>query len=78
MLPPAKYPPGMTLLAGFSDALIFPMSAFVSAEYHQEGDRAEVCIQICLCPGDTENGPSRGGDQPGEPLAAGQRVQGAP
>ena len=68
----------MTLLAGFSDALIFSMSAFVFAEYHQEGDRAEVCIQICLFPGDTENGPSRSGDQPGEPLAAGQRVQGAP
>ena len=50
------------------------MSAFVFAEYHQEGDRAEVCIQICLFPGDTENGPSRGGDQPGEPLAAGQRA----
>lgn len=74
----ACVPTALTLLPASSDPLIVSVSAFVFTEHHQEGDRAEVRVQICLFPGDTENGPSRGGDQPGEPLAAGQRVQGAP
>lgn len=78
VLLPAQFPSLMKLILGFSGALIFLMSPFVLfTEHHQEGDWAEVCVQVCLFPGDTENGPSHGGDQPGEPFAAGQRLQGA-
>lgn len=73
---PAKFPNVINLLLSFSGALIFSMSPFVFTEHHQEGDWAEVCVQVCLFPGDTENGPSCRGDQPGEPFAAGQRLQG--
>lgn len=42
------------------------------AEHHQEGDRAEVCVQVRFFSGDPESGPPDSGGQPGEPSAAGQ------
>lgn len=32
-----------------------PFNSF--SEHHQEGDRPEVCLQVCVIPGDFKNGP---------------------